>query len=51
MFFVVGFFGVFFLLGGGIERAERKMGTGPVTHVDPLTMIRKRGPRRGRKIE
>lgn len=27
--------------GGGGLRAERNLSTGPVTHVDPLTMIRK----------
>lgn len=30
-----------------MERAEGKLSTGPVTHVDPLTMIRKRGPQKG----
>lgn len=32
---------VCFLEGGGGLRAERNLSTGPVTHVDPLTMIRK----------
>lgn len=39
--FVVCLFLFFLEGGGGGLRAERNLSTGPVTHVDPLTMIRK----------